>query len=418
MKALTEKLAHALDALAAHRHRWLIVLGLALATRILGAALGGEGIRRGDDDGMHLGMAMNFLKGEGYWMIWEELGPLYCFQPPGLATFHVIFIKLFQNFWFAERVFFVLMSAGTGLVFDKLASRLFSSRTAIALTLIFLLYPPQWFWSTRINSHTYSTNMLIIGFFLLFAMWRRPRVWAAFGVGLLWATISQMRPEYMLGIFSMALGTWWFLKGNPRRILIPAILILGWVVGLSPWVIRNYMKVGKLVLSSTHYSYNFWMVYNDQYTYGGHNFATPPELHARLKASKETEMVDIWVEEGINYIKADPVRALKRTLLNLANFWRPWLSFSDIRLAENLLYIVSWVPIFVLFLIGIFRIPWREPAWLVIWTFMLYKMAAQVPFYMIVRFREAIFPLFVLIAGLGLTRWLESIKKRPDSISG
>jgi hypothetical protein len=65
------------------------------------------------------------------------------------------------------------------------------------------------------------------------------------------------------------------------------------------------------------------------------------------------------------------------------------------------------VPIFILFLLGLFHLPWRNPKWIALGTFMAYKVAAHVPFYMIVRFREATFPILLLFALLPIQAWLD-----------
>jgi hypothetical protein len=48
--------------------------------------------------------------------------------------------------------------------------------------------------------------------------------------------------------------------------------------------------------------------------------------------------------------------------------------------------------------------------WL-LFFFMVYKVLAHVPFYMIVRFREATMPLMLLIAALPIDRWITSRTK-------
>jgi hypothetical protein len=77
---------------------------------------------------------------------------------------------------------------------------------------------------------------------------------------------------------------------------------------------------------------------------------------------------------------------------------------------ENLVYTTSYVPLFILFLIGLWHIPWRDPRWIAITTFMAYKVLAQTPFYMIVRFREATMPVMLLFAALAL----QLLWKRAD----
>lgn len=401
------------------RHVCMILFVLGLVTRFIGAYKGGSGGDRGDDDGMMLNIALNYLSGQGFMMYWQGLGPLYSFEPPGMPVFHLIFIKLFTNFLFAERVFFVLMSSATASLFFLLAKRYFSDRIALLASLAFVLYPPQWFWSTRINGHAYATNMLVVSLLVLNIAWEKRSTLLGLVVGLFWASMSLMRPEYLPGAFILAAASFLKFRREPLGIKLPIAIVLGWTLLLAPWTIRNYLKIGKFVMSSTHYGYNLWWVFNPQYNYGGLVMPPPPELEARLNAvaDSETKLADIWVGEAKQFIKDHPKQAAKHVIVNFLNFWRPWLTFGRVPLFENLLYLVSWSPIFILFLIGLFKIPYWDPRWFVIWTFLLYKTIAQLPFYMIVRFREAVFPLFVLIAFFPVALWLEQRMNPSNSPS-
>lgn len=394
---------------------WLLA-ALALVTRIVGAVMGGTGGKRGDDDGMHLSMALNFLSGKGLSMEWQELGRNYTFQPPGMPVIHLIFLQIFQDFWLAERVFFVLMSTACFTLFYSLAREYFDRRVAYISALILILYPPQWFWSTRVNSHTFATNMIMPAFLLLMIAWRRKSVFLHFVVGVIWALMGLMRPEYLLGVFCMAVATFFSFRRRGESFTRPILfLLVGWTLAVSPWVIRNYMRVNRFVLSSSHYSYNLWLVFNPEYDYSGVTYSGPPELVERLRnTTNEMERVDIWVAEAKKFIRENPQIAVERVIGNVANFWRPWLSFDAIPLRDNLIYIFSWGPIFVLFLGGLFLIPWKDPKWIAIWFFLLYKLSAQIPFYMIVRFREAIVPLLLLIATLPVAKLMARWEKKQE----
>jgi hypothetical protein len=70
----------------------------------------------------------------------------------------------------------------------------------------------------------------------------------------------------------------------------------------------------------------------------------------------------------------------------------------------------SYIPLFVLFLLGLWKMPWRDPRWMAIYFFMAYKIMAHIPFYMIVRFREATMPIMLLIATIPIQAWLAQTK--------
>jgi hypothetical protein len=117
----------------------------------------------------------------------------------------------------------------------------------------------------------------------------------------------------------------------------------------------------------------------------------------------EVQIEKCYFRTAAQYIQQNPAKILTRTLAgNFLNFWRPYLSPAKVSWKENLLYVVSWLPIFVFFLLGIFRVPWREPRWTLVGMIIVYQCLIHLPFYMVVHFREIIAPFLILVAAAGL----------------
>ena len=138
-----------------------------------------------------------------------------------------------------------------------------------------------------------------------------------------------MRPEYLPGIFILAGASYLTFKSDSFGRKLGLTLLLGWTMVLGPWATRNYLKTGKFTLSSTHYSYNLWMVFNPGYTFGGDTAPSSPELEEKLAkvSNSEPALVDIWVNEAQTYIRENPKAAAHHVFVNFFNYWRPWLSF-------------------------------------------------------------------------------------------
>jgi 4-amino-4-deoxy-L-arabinose transferase-like glycosyltransferase len=397
--ALLSSLAHD------KRVLWLL-FALAMVTRLIGVAAGGT--RAEDDDHWHLQIARNFLAGNGMRLDIDSW-PTYSYIQPGFAVIHIVFMSLFNNFFLAERIFLLLFSSITIVLFFLLCKRLFSPVTALMSTLWLIFYPPQWFWMTRLNPHSFATNMLVIAFLLLFIAWDKKSIWLGFAVGYLWGALTLMRPEYELGIFCLAFASFIFFANSRQKWSFCVVLIVGWMAFLAPWVIRNYRIHGRPVIATTHYGINLWMVAHPDYHFDSSSMVPSPELAAKLaKEPNEVKRADLYVAEAKRYIRNNPKLFFRHALGNLAAYWRPWLSPKVTSLTENLVYTCSYVPLFMLFLIGLWKMPWRDPRWIAVTLFLLYKMLAHIPFYMIVRFREATMPLMLLIATIPLNAWLSS----------
>lgn len=399
LKLLTKIIFH-LNRFAEKKSTVWILFALALITRLFGAYIGGS--RSEDDDHWHLQIAQNYLNGNGL-RLDTEFGPTYSYIQPSLAIIHLFFMHWVKDFIFAERVFLLLFSSITIVLYYFLCTRFFSKGLALLSTLILIFYPPQWFWMTRLNPHSFATNMMIVSFLSFYMGWERKSYVLAFVVGVSWGLLTQFRPEYEMGLVCLVFASFIFFKVWKERIVFSSLLIAGWIVLMAPWVVRNYKIHGIPVVSTTHYGVNLWMVFNPNYFYTSTGLIYPPELLEKLKNEpNEVKRARIYVAEAKRNIRENPRLAVERVVFNFLTYWRPWLSPKAASLKENIVYVGSYLPVFVLFLIGLFRMPWKDPKWIAVYTFMGYKVLSHVPFYMIVRFREATFPMMLLIAMIPL----------------
>src|SRR5258708_16148671 len=92
---------------------------------------------------------------------------------PGLGIIRAVFMKLFKNYELALVFFFILMTASSKVLFFYLARRLLPFEAALLAALIWVFYPPGWFYGSQINPHTYTTDFLVVALALLFLAWDR-----------------------------------------------------------------------------------------------------------------------------------------------------------------------------------------------------------------------------------------------------
>jgi 4-amino-4-deoxy-L-arabinose transferase-like glycosyltransferase len=330
-----------------------------------------------------------------------------------MAMLNLPFFILFgSQAFFVQRVFFIVMSSVANVSLVCAAERLMSKQAAWLVGLLWAIYPPQWFWSTRVNPQTYATNIMVFCLLLLFQAWEKRSGWRAFLIGLLWVTASLCRGEYTLGILGWAAVTFFFAPDKPTRFKLAALLVAGWVVAFAPWVIRNYKIHHRFLIVATNDGYNFWKSYNDEYEFKGEDIAPPAELHARLmQIPNEVDRSDLYKKETMNYIRSHPARTAYIIVGNAFNYWRPWLARSAVSTFQNVVYVVSWSPVFILFLIGLYYLPWRDPAWLAVVALIAYKFFIHIFFYLVVRYRETIFPMIALVAIIPIDRKIREAER-------
>ncbi len=392
--------------------RWApwIILGIALVTRFIGAWLGGN--RNDDGDQVYVRMAVNYLAGEGLSLASPDFGRVYSWLPPGMGFLNIVFYSLFGQKEWVIRIIFVVMSALANVSLFYLAKRLLKVEYAFLAALVWALYPPQWFWASRINPHNYATNAMIFSIHLLFLSWERKKYWMAGAVGVLWATASLCRGEYALGFLVLAGASVLGMPDKISGVKMAGMIMIGWALGFAPWVVRNYGIHQRFVLIATNYGDNFWKSYNPEYQFHGEDILFPPELFDRLRHEpNEVKRADILKAEAMTFIRENPGRALRNVTGNMLNFWRPWLSQSAVSPFENTLYLASYLPLMVLFVLGLFKMPWKDPTWLAIGGLLFYKWIIHAPFYVIVRFRESVMPLMALVAVLWIQKFFQKGEK-------
>lgn len=405
MKKNVAELIERLGRLAYDKRAVWVILAVSILTRLIGVYLGGD--RADDPDRWHEEMARNFLAGRGL-LLETEFGPTVSFIQPGLAFLHILVIPFFGSaFIAAERVLIVLLSSLAIVSFFFICRRLFSPAVAAIGTAALIFYPPQWFWMTRVNPHAFATAFLLFSIHSLFAAWERKSAGRILFAGALLGLTTHMRPEYGLAAVCFSFATWLAFRHARRSVFFGCLLFLGWVAVMAPWVVRNYRIHRHIIVSTTDYGFILWLVFNPNYAGNGDVVPYDPDFKRELiEARTEMERNDLFLRSALTFMRENPLTSLGRVAGNFLLYWRPWLSPKAASLPENIVYIVSWVPLFVLFLVGLFRAPWRDPRWTAIGIFLAYKVLAQMPFYIIVRFREATMPILLLVALCAVERYL------------
>jgi 4-amino-4-deoxy-L-arabinose transferase-like glycosyltransferase len=403
-----------LSRLAASKWAPWIIFITAIITRGIGAWMGGD--HSDDGDRAYSTMASNYLAGHGLSLI-NEFGRVYSWIPPGMAFLNILLHPLFGEDRGPVRILFVLMSAATNVALFYAAKRLLDEKFAWIAAMAWALYPPQWFWASRMNPQVYATNMVIVCLLLLYKAWERRSLILAFVIGALWVTITLFRGEYALGLGVFILLSLIALPTKKEGLAFGAVMIVGWVLAFAPWVYRNYNIHQRFLLITTNSGDNFWKAYNPAYNFKGEDIPFPPDFLARLKAEpNEVDRAALMKKEAFKFMRENPGRAARNVVGNLANFWRPWLSRSAVSLKQQIVYLASYLPLFVLFVLALFTVPWGDPRWAAVGGLLLYKWLIHAPFYIIVRYREAVMPLMALIATYALQYYWKKREVRRQHV--
>jgi 4-amino-4-deoxy-L-arabinose transferase-like glycosyltransferase len=104
-----------------------------------------------------------------------------------------------------------------------------------------ILYAIAGIWETSLSALLLSLLFLLT---LRASHWDRP--WASLGLGLLWS-VAALTNTALLAFFPFSLGWIWYRRHRrgmrPSRVV--TLVALGLVLGVTPWLIRNYAAFGQ-----------------------------------------------------------------------------------------------------------------------------------------------------------------------------
>jgi 4-amino-4-deoxy-L-arabinose transferase-like glycosyltransferase len=338
--------------------------------------------------------ALRLLSGQGL-----RFGAHDALLPPAFPITLAGFIKVFGPTWTPFHIAMALAGTAVCWMVYLIGRDLMPEMYARGAAFWLALYPPQVFWSTRANSRMIGAHLLV--FIAWFICSRRDRSPArALAIGVLWGVLTLFRSEYSAGIILVAAFLFLTAGPFPRKVLLSSCFLIGFGLTVSPWLARNYRIFHRVVFSSN-VGINLWHAFNPRYDFTGviHDEAT----RNLIKGKSEMGVQDFYASQALAYIRSDPWRILPRTLGgNFLNFWRPYLSPDAVSWKENALYILSYAPVFIFFLVGLFKVPWKKEGWALTGALIAYQCLFHLPFYMIVHFREMVVPFMILVATAGV----------------
>jgi 4-amino-4-deoxy-L-arabinose transferase-like glycosyltransferase len=153
------------------------------------------------------------------------------------------------------RVVCVLLAFGAALVLFRLTRKITESAiTGLIAALLFLLYPGILVAEARAGIEIPSILTVSLFMLVLYSAMDTGSLWRYGSAGLLLGVAVLTRSEVML--FPVGLLVFFLLaaRGRVERVKVLegfAVLIVGALVVMSPWIIRNYLLVHQFVPSAT-----------------------------------------------------------------------------------------------------------------------------------------------------------------------
>jgi hypothetical protein len=373
----------------------LVIFGAAFLTRLASAVFilsryHGPQLLFGANEPSHIAAAL--VSGLGFSSPYDNVPAAATAQQPPLyplmlaGIFKAFGIYTVQSAWVAV-VINVLAGAVTAVLLYYVGRLHFGEAVGISAGWLWVIP-----WMYRIRTFVVSlTNAYLaaLGLTVLF-LWAPSTLetdWGWFGLGVYSGLLVLLQPSLLTVV--LIYGGWlaWSKKSASRRV---GIAILGLVVALLPWTVRNYLTFGRFIPVRDNLGLELWLGnrpgMQGTVDYSGDFPDRNPSNYARLG---ELPFMDEKFAEARQFIARDPRGFASRAVRRMVEFWyRP--------------YSLPWLVVGMLGWLGAVLAMWKDTSrW--VWLLMLgafpwvYCVTHNFPTY-----RHPIEPVVILLAAYGV----------------
>jgi len=237
------------------------------------------------------------------------------------------------------------------------------------------------------------------------------------GLGLLTGLAALARANLVIYVALLPLS--WAI--GRRNALARAVVIYSAaaLLALSPWLVRNYLRFGAPVLT-TSFGQNLWVGHNDRATgsaldVNGKRFLAPSadaanSLRVPPTDAAEAILDDRYLSMALDSIRANPVRSV--VWLPLKKLWLfvSWDTTSA--LSSSLLYRVPWLLILFLGIAGMVNTRHRIRDLSLLYLVIAATAVECMVFFVLPRYRLIIEPVVILFAAHAAVTWTQKLRVR------
>ncbi|MCM8804601.1 MAG: glycosyltransferase family 39 protein, partial [Candidatus Omnitrophica bacterium] len=263
-----------------------------------------------DDEFEYFKMVQNFLSGKGL-IVGENLKS---FRPPlyplvisilVLFKFNLIGIRIFQSFISILTVYFIYY----------IGKKTFDEKTGIVSAFISSFYPFFIFYNGFLLTETLFVFFTVLSiFYLIMTTERNGKV--SFFSGIFLGLSGLTRPILQLYLPVSILHILFFKENLKIRFRKIILLVIGFCLTLSPWIIRNYKIFHKFISGTTMGGWVFWEG-NNIYSEGGPCSYFPKGI----LEIEEIERNKLLYKMTFEVIKKNPKRFIWLLLNKFKRFW-------------------------------------------------------------------------------------------------
>jgi hypothetical protein len=239
---------------------------------------------------------------------WREAGGFWGVVRPDepsayLSPVYPIVLAVLVKGFGAERlapivVVHAILGALTCIVLVHLGRSFLSDRLAFGIGWVGAFYPLLVYQACDIWDHSLFTLLLLVWVVLFLRTVREGRRVQWFGLGLAGGVVFLVRP---VGLpILMLMWVWALATRTPRRRIGSVLLMVGFVVMATPWVLRNWRVMGEPLLLPTKGGRNLWEFNNARFS-DYFLWSEPPATRARYTSLRDKYLTTLGRPELVEF---------------------------------------------------------------------------------------------------------------------
>jgi len=247
----------------------------------------------------------------------------------------ILMIFLFQS----------LLSGIVIILLFKFTNQLFDKNVAFVSILLYA-FLPEFIYSAATVGPTIAYHIIILVILLLLSNLQN-NVNKSFLVGIVFLLGIYLRPETIL--FLCIISIVLIYKSYYKLVIITVSII---VLGLTPWIIRNYIVFDTFIPLTTSTGINLFRGHNINYPgFWEDAYLAEKKLNLAHEKSFETTINKMFLEETVKHIRKNSEKNVFRIFEKVFHLWGFY--YYDIR-TFNLIYLLPWIGFLYLFFSSFF----------------------------------------------------------------
>lgn len=369
------------------------------------------------DEHMWDATAMNIASGKGHFA-WQEDLSSYVFRVPLQSIFLAVIFKIKHSYMLVRIIQAVIGAVIPVLIF--LLADLVYDKKAIAYiaSLIGTVYPFLIYYTGYLLAESNFTFLFLVAMYFICRMIDKQYLKQTILSGIFLGLATLTRP--VVFYFPIMVFIWLFVS-YPRRyiqsILAVVLLSIAMLLVMSPWIIRNYLLLGKFIPTATEGGYVFY-VSNNPWAAGTDFVPRDDPIYQEMLSTYRQDPVKgsrIGYSAGKRYILHNLKDFLKLIPKKLYHFWKfyPQTGYTDlVNRRTQLISIFSYGLLFPFSLLGMvvsFKI-WRRT--LIFYLLIFYFILVAMAYYGSTRLRFPICPYLIIFGASGLVSTYFWLRRR------